>query len=224
ENLSKEQREAYDEAGKDAIDEFLRHPNTTSIDTHLQRYIHENQSFIPIAASKTRKLALHILTSNRGNVMCIYHHVVEKTGYLIDGEGDYHLNGVPLPRNVNHIISDGVKRAKGHLHCGCNEDVALLDFYFWKTWSLSGKLPNGSRVTETLKDQVLHPRIRAFVVDQFQNWTGLTIEDIYQGNKGREEHKLDVYHIQVEHILRRMNKLAAKVEGEKYFLSVEDIE
>ncbi|KAG6804817.1 hypothetical protein H0H92_002208, partial [Tricholoma furcatifolium] len=52
---------------------------------------------MPIAATKTRKLALDILTSNRGNVMCIYHHVIEKTGYLIDGEGDYRLNGVPLP-------------------------------------------------------------------------------------------------------------------------------
>ncbi|KAG6809042.1 hypothetical protein H0H92_001828 [Tricholoma furcatifolium] len=224
ETMSTEQREIYDEAAKDAIDAFLRRPHATTIDTRLRRYIRENQSFMPIAATKTRKLALHVLTSNRGNVMCIYHHVVEKTGYLIDGEGDYRLNGVPLPRNVNHVISDGVKRAKGHLHCGCNEDVALLDFYFWKSWSLSGKLPNGSRVTETLKDQMLHPRIRAFVVDQFQSWTGLTIEDIYQGDKRREEHKLDVYHIQVEHILRRMNKVAARVEGEKYFLSVEDLE
>ncbi|KAG6805619.1 hypothetical protein H0H92_014718 [Tricholoma furcatifolium] len=179
---------------------------------------------MPIASSKTRKLALHILTSNRGNIMCLYHHVIEKTGYIIDGEGDYRLNGVPRPRNVNHVISDGVKRLKGYLYCGCSEDVALLDFYFWKTWSISGKLPNGSHVTETLRDQMLEPRIRAFIVDQFQNWTGLTIEDIYQGNKGREEHKLDVYHIQVEHILRRMNKLAARVAGEKYFLSVEDLE
>ncbi|KAG6824777.1 hypothetical protein H0H92_005848, partial [Tricholoma furcatifolium] len=224
ENLTKAQRAAYEEAGKEAIDEFLRHPNTTSIDTHLRRYIRENQCFMPIASSKTRKLALHVLTSNCGNVMCLYHHVIEKSGYIINGEGDYRINGVPRPRNVNRVITDGVKRLKGYLHCGCSEDVALLDFYFWKTWSLSSELPDGTRVTETLKDQMLEPRICGFVVDQFQNWTGLTIEDIYQGNQRKSEHALDVYQVQIEHVLTRMNRVAKKVEGKRYLLSVEDVE
>ncbi|KAG6807042.1 hypothetical protein H0H92_009023 [Tricholoma furcatifolium] len=224
ENMSKEERDIYDEAAKEAIDQFLRRPNTTTIDTRLRRYIREHQSFMPIAAMKTRQLALHILTSNRGNVMCTYHHVVERSGYLIDGEGDYAINGVPRARKVNHVISDGVKRPKGYLHCGCDEDVALLDFYFWKSWSLTAKLRDGSRVTETLKDKMLEPRVRAFVVDQFQSWTGLTINDIYQGDMRKDEHKLNVLHRQIEHVMRRMNKVAARVEGERYFLSVEDLE
>ncbi|KAG6808690.1 hypothetical protein H0H92_003241 [Tricholoma furcatifolium] len=99
--MTAEQLSAYEPPAKDAIEEFLRYPNTTTIDPRLQKIIWENVSFIPIAATKNRQLALHILTSNRGNVMCIWHHFVEKTGYTVDGEGKHvRLQGIPRPRKT----------------------------------------------------------------------------------------------------------------------------
>ncbi|KAG6827543.1 hypothetical protein H0H92_011350 [Tricholoma furcatifolium] len=223
--MTAKQLHAYEAPAKDAIEEFLRYPNTTTIDPRLRKIIRENASFMPIAATKNRQLALHILTSNRGNVMCVWHHFVEKTGYTMDGQGKHvRLRGIPRPRKVNHVISDGVKRPKGYCHCGCSEEVALLDFYFWKTWTISGKLPGGERITETMMDPILQPRIRSFVLDQFWIWTGLTVDDLYQGKRRKDDQKLDMLHAQMEHILGRINKVAEKVNGEKYYLAVEETE
>ncbi|KAG6820572.1 hypothetical protein H0H92_001873, partial [Tricholoma furcatifolium] len=146
----------------------------------------------------------------------------EKTGEVVDGKGKYVLNGVPFQRKVNQTKSDRIERPDGHLHCGCNEDVALMDFYFWKTWSLSGQLANGQEVTESLKDQMLEPRMRAFVVEQFERWTGLSADDIFHGKMSRTEHKIEMYCKQIDFLLKRLNRLA-RDEGKKYYLVGEDV-
>ncbi|KAG6810151.1 hypothetical protein H0H92_013091 [Tricholoma furcatifolium] len=222
-NMSSETKAEYKRAAQEAIDQFLKYPNTTTIDHRLRKLIRENQEFMPHVANKTRRLALELLTSNRNNIICHYHHMHEKGGEVVDGEGKYMLNGVPFPRKVNQTKSDRIERPEGHLHCGCKEDVALMDFYFWKTWSLSGELSNGTEVTELLKDQMLEPRVRAFVVEQFEHWTGLTVNDIYHGKQTRTEHRMDIYHRQIEYLIKRLNKLA-KDDGDRYYLAVEDLE
>ncbi|KAG6806147.1 hypothetical protein H0H92_012507, partial [Tricholoma furcatifolium] len=74
ENMSPETKADYKRAAQEAIDQFLRYPNTTSINHRLRKLIHENQDFMPHVVNKTRRLTLELLTSNRNNVICHYHH------------------------------------------------------------------------------------------------------------------------------------------------------
>ncbi|KAG6810510.1 hypothetical protein H0H92_011537 [Tricholoma furcatifolium] len=222
ESMDPEIQEKFQRAAKVAFDEFLRRPNATVIDINLRYFIRANQAFMPSAATRSRKLALEILTNNRTNVMCIYHHTYDKDGVGQDGTGTYKLNGMPFPRLTNSIKADGVEPEPGYMHCGCSEENALFDFHFWKTWQLSGTLEDGTFIQESLRDQLLKPRLRAFVVQQFKQWTGLSIDDMYQNNMSKKEHKIKMYTKQINYLMKGLNKLA-KEDGERYYWAVEEV-
>ncbi|KAG6806632.1 hypothetical protein H0H92_010592, partial [Tricholoma furcatifolium] len=157
EAMAEADREHVEELGLEGIEEWLKNPDENTLDSRLCRLIRERQSFMPHVASISRALSLEILTTNRGNIICAYHHRWDKVGRYIDGiEGKtYKLYGVPFPRKVSRKKSDGVSRRKDHLHCGCTEDSALLDFIFWKTWNIrSDRLD----ITEGLGNDMLKPR------------------------------------------------------------------
>ncbi|KAF8331199.1 hypothetical protein F5887DRAFT_922790 [Amanita rubescens] len=213
------------------------------IPAKLRRLIRENQSLVPEAATRSRGLALECLTTQNFNVFCPYHHTIDKAGTKTDGKDGqkYVLNGVPLPRETVH--PDAIKALKtkksalytskgefrsprlrdGYLNCGCEIDEALMDFYFWKTWTLTGVV-NGEKVTESMRDQRFPPRLRAFLVKHFQDWTCLTIDDLYTGSYYRtpEHHQGAMYFKQLERILAKYNDLQEKLGGPK--LSLEEAE
>jgi hypothetical protein len=77
---------------------------------------------------------------------------------------------------------------KGYLNCGCPEDIALLDFYFWKTW----KVKQGDD-EEGLRNQRIDPRLRLFFAEFFTKETTLTVDDLYtKGRTAVEAHKIQL--------------------------------
>ena len=110
------------------------------------------------------------------NIFCHYHHKIDKKGKKIDGkEGEkFVLNGVPLPQKMVHPeAAKALKKKKlalymrkgefrnprlcdRYLNCGCQVNNALLDFFFWKTWTLTGTV-NGEEVTESMGEQHMPP-------------------------------------------------------------------
>lgn len=210
------------------------------IDAHIRRLIRENQSLAPEAATTSRELAMECLMTSQMNMFCPYHHAIDKAGKTVDGkEGQkYVLNGVPKPRRL--IRGPSIKKMKnkesvlfksngqlrnprvrdGILNCGCRVNDALTEFYFWKTWSLSGNV-NGEDVTESMGDQRMTPRIRAFVVKAFEEATCLTIDDLYTGKLAPIRHQERMYLKQLERILAKFNALQAKLGGST--LRLEDV-
>lgn len=191
--------------GNAAIDAFLSNPSKSPLDIVLRKQIRDHQDLLPRAATTTRELALSILTTNRDNKFCLYHHSTQKAGLIIDGEGKYKLNGVPYPRLVAKTKNVVVNSPDGYMNCGCNEDVALTDFYFWKTWKLTC-IETGTVVTESLKDQKFSPRERAFIVAAFNDSAGLTIDDLYSGKKDARAHSKALLKLQI-------NRLQEKLEA-----------
>jgi hypothetical protein len=154
------------------------------IPLNFRRLIREDQEFLPLAATMSRKLSLHILGTNRQNTICLFHQHHRYSKFR-DGFGnDKHvLIGVPHENSVASTKDAQQAPAEGHLHCGCNADVALLDFFWWKTWVLRSTRP-GLEYSEGMGDEVIQTRVRAFFAQAFTEATGLTIDDLYRSNVG----------------------------------------
>ena len=115
-------------------------------------------------------------------------------GWKIDGqEGDYKVAGIPLARNVNERKSDKVERIEGHLHCGCNEDDALADFFIWKYW-----VAESGGYREGMKDKVMDPRTRCFVVTSGLNqWARIFVDDLFTNGHSEREAEKDLVRKQI---------------------------
>ncbi|KAG6827244.1 hypothetical protein H0H92_012654 [Tricholoma furcatifolium] len=215
-DMHPDDQELVANAGRDAIRRWLRDPKHSTLDHRLRRLIREHQPFLPEMASHSRELALLILTTNRGNVICPYHHRWDKAGAVVDGKGKYKINGVPYSRHVSKTKRQRVKRPEGHLHCGCEEDAVLMDFYFWKTWEITSA--NGSRV-EGLGDDMFKPRTRAFVTSQVTDLTGLVAEDFFRRGLPRREFEKKRVLVQLEYLVDYLNDVC-QPENEVYSLNV----
>ncbi|KAG6823601.1 hypothetical protein H0H92_009694 [Tricholoma furcatifolium] len=222
EDMDEKTKQKYQRAAQEAFDEFLHRPKTTVIDSTLRRFIRDNQEFMPNAASRSRKLAIQLLTNNCTNVMCVYHHLHDRDGAGQDGTGKYVLNGMPNPRHINQSKADGVEPEPGFCHCGCTEENALFDFFFWKTWELSAQEDDGTVIRESLRDQVLTPRLRAFFIQAFKTWTGISVDDIYQGKMSKKEYRIKLYEKQMNYFIKQLNRLV-KEDGERYYYAVEEL-
>lgn len=146
-----------------------------------------------------RELALHCLETNRRNFICLYHGERDKNGKTNDEsvteQSPYQVTGTPYARAVKGVREDDVEPQPGHLHCGCPEDVVLLDFYLWKHTKITSPV-NG--VTEGWKDQHLDPRARLLMATAWQDWTGLTVDQIYKGDQSDTEAEVERLQYQVE--------------------------
>jgi len=193
--------------GNQQIDDFLANRNRTISDS-ITKAIRDHQDLLPRAATTTRELALHCLGTNRGNRWCVYHHV-SKSGKIFDGSKDakFAITGVPLSRKLTPKKGETLRRG-GHLNCGCSEDMALLDFYFWKTW----KVKKGN-VEEGLKNQRIEPRLRLFFAENYTTDSTLTVDDLYTRGKPDNVAKKIRIRQQIKRLSKRLNALN-KADGE----------
>jgi hypothetical protein len=179
--------------------EFLRDPGHKWVSHSNRRLIREVAEFCPRAATTTRELALHCLESNRRNFICPYHGERGKGGEKNDQtateESPYQVTGTSYVREVNIFRGDDVERKPGHFHCGCPEDLVLFDFYLWKQTKITSTLTG---VTEGWKDQRLDPRARLLVATAWEHWTGLTIDQMYRGDRTEIEAEVERLTTQVE--------------------------
>ena len=175
----------------------------------IRRAVRENQELGQRAASTNRALAIHFLTTTTVNVFCLYHFNNDKRGGKYDGQEDekYKIVGIPLARNANEVKKDRKQRPEGFFHCGCSEDVALMDFYIWKHWvAKSGVYEEGMR------DKIMDPRTRYFVITVGMNRCArICINDLYcDGNTPRETDKARIYRQ-----IKRLKKVLKKMEEEE---------
>jgi hypothetical protein len=114
--------------------------------------------------------------------------------------------GIPLPHNANEFKKDRKDRPQGFFHCGCNEDIALTDFYIWKYW-----VAKSGQYEEGMKDKIMDPRTRYFVIAVGINRIArVHISDLYcDGRTYRETTKSCI-----RHQIKRLKKLLQKLEEE----------
>lgn len=166
------------ETGRTLIEAYLHDPNhdTTIITDDIACAVREHQSFLPEAATTDRALALRCLSTNRRNTICIHHHKTH-SGKNYDGgpKARFMVTGVDQPRMVKMKKNSVSRLAQGFLSCGCSKEIALFDFFFWKTATAQ----NSKGTVEGLLTMRIEPRPRIFFWDFFKQYTGLTIDDLY---------------------------------------------
>jgi hypothetical protein len=197
------------EQAEAAIDEFVT--KNKPVPFHLRRHIREVQDFAPRAATVSRELSLHLFDTKRKNIICLYHQRHRTTNYLTDGfvpGKSYILRGIPYPRTVK--TAKGAEPPAGHLNCGCSVDVALLDFFWWKTWVLDSTRPNLA-ISEGLKDECISPRVRAFFAQAFIEATGMNIDDLYASGVGVSGFNMKAMRMfQLRRMLQLVNEMNAQ--------------
>jgi hypothetical protein len=134
------------------------------ISYRIRRYIRESPEFLPQAATTSRALAMHVLGTNRGSTICIFHQRHRAFSQHDGYDGKFLMKGVTYPKKLNTLKVTHTPQP-GHLHCGCNIDVALMGFFFWKTWTLTSSHPS--------------------LINQKTSY--LTIDDMYSNNWGLEQ-------------------------------------
>ncbi|KAF8870064.1 hypothetical protein BD779DRAFT_1681451 [Infundibulicybe gibba] len=182
-HLSEEDKEAIRVRGEKAISNFLKSNGEREIPAGLRRMIREVQELLPQAATTSRALAYSIFRTTQKNVICRYHQKFRGSSKPYDGFR-------PTSSGTSFIIHGPAYRKDlrkepqpGHMHCGCAIDVALMEFYFWKTWTIRSTRPDFDYI-ESMREEVLPARPRAFFVQAYTAGTGLSLDDHYAANYG----------------------------------------
>ncbi|KAJ3564206.1 hypothetical protein NP233_g8442 [Leucocoprinus birnbaumii] len=155
------------------------------LDDHIKRgwIIHTNgcklirweASILGRAMLESCETALHLMTSDDGNILCAYHAHVKKDKIVHDqAEGKDRgwrlFTGVPFVHNASKGSTAAANRRPGHLHCGCKEDEVLIEAILRKTTILKSSSTSNE---ETMQDEHLKPFERSFFARAFMAWTGL---------------------------------------------------
>ena len=140
------------------------------------------QPFLPEAATITRQLAKACFLISGVTYMCRFHQSAKRQGKT-DGEntapGEPKVMGVAFQK-----LQSGVPPEAGFFSCGCSEEDVLMDFYFWKKWSITSPVTG---VTEGWLANGLDPRDRAFVTEGIRSLGLFTLDEMYSADRDPEE-------------------------------------
>ncbi|EGO00916.1 hypothetical protein SERLA73DRAFT_71883 [Serpula lacrymans var. lacrymans S7.3] len=78
-----ETSEEKERRGQLEIKKFLQNPNRSTIDPVIRAHIRASADHLPEAAQTSRQLALHCLTTNCENIICLFHQDNNKTGSIV---------------------------------------------------------------------------------------------------------------------------------------------
>lgn len=189
---------------------FLR--KRQAIPARSRNLIHKEAAVFPSAMLHSRRAARHILSTDARNLICQYHRDFDKKGDTWDGGGESarkyrFVTGTPRMRQVAKTNSEPVKACEpGFLNCGCPEDAVLLEAALRKITRVRS---DQSGTQETWQGKVLAPRDRLFLATIFNDWTGLTVEDLFQSNsKGGLQSYADLLDKQISILQERRKGLA----------------
>jgi hypothetical protein len=165
------------------------------------------QLFVPHTATTSRLLVHHCFLTLNGNHLCRHHQAKVKQTPVIDGGnqnvGGFAVTGVPHARLLN-TAQTKVTLAEGYFNCSCREDKVLMEFYFWKMWTITSPT---TRMEEGWMDQAFNPRAHVFVATAYKNAMKLNINDLYTIGFTNEAHRKQVLERQVARLKKELARL-----------------
>ncbi|KDR72068.1 hypothetical protein GALMADRAFT_213516 [Galerina marginata CBS 339.88] len=176
-NMTLEQKTDMAAKARASIHAFMKSGSNSDLNVGHHQELRVLQGLLPEESLRSTKLAIAIHTTSAKNTVCRFHKRHQKTR-IHDSVGMNVVEGVGYPAAYGSL-QDPVVPPDGFMNCGCLIEDVLYDFYFWKTWTATGRRPDLANRSESLKYDILPPRIRAFVVDMFKKFTRLTLNDLY---------------------------------------------
>lgn len=183
------------------------------IDPDIRKTIRQISDFLSQAAQIDYDLALHCHENGGGNTACRFH-ARTKSKEIYDGNklSPYVNNGAPFPPRLGKAGKPGIAQP-GCMNCGCDIAEVLLEFYFFKTWTIISLRPNLAGCEEGWGGTYLNPRQRAFLVQAMQKYAGITINNIYSGdvNGPTADHSRQLIVSQIEHLISNLNAISPAI-------------
>ncbi|KAJ7870815.1 hypothetical protein B0H14DRAFT_2571133 [Mycena olivaceomarginata] len=186
-----------------------------SISISNRRLLRKVAEILPTCATMSRMTTKHILSDINNFTHCRFHEEKRTTvqAKQVDGwtSSKFVVDGVALVAFEKQKQKKGKKGGKsrlGFLDCGCDEDVVLSDFMWFKTWKVKSTNPKFP-VEESMKNNVFSACHRAFFSQAFSSGTCLQIEDFFSTDPawGTPEYETCLRSIQVERIMAQLNAL-----------------
>ncbi|KAH9480107.1 hypothetical protein JR316_0006704 [Psilocybe cubensis] len=176
-----------------SIARFQKTGNLQDFRPKYRRSLRHVQSLLPEKCFESRRVAIAIHMTSHGNLICRFHKRYPKTKFFDNGPGLYRVRGVPKKPVYRYRVEDAATplRETGYMSCGCLIDDVLLEFYFWKTLTISSPLPSLQGLEEPMKGDVFEPRHRSFLIKVFKEQSLLTADDIYDPNRPRDIRKFE---------------------------------
>lgn len=156
-----------------------------------------------------------VLTTGQGNIHCPFHAVNDRWSRFHDGdEGKsakrpWVVTGVPVPPTRGSHKKTLIPPPEGYLHCGCQLDMVLLDFYYWKLGVITS--PNAPNLTEPWFE-CMHPRTRGLVYGEWSKKTGLVLDDLWRLRKNPWTNQFDVRVTEAEILRAQIHYLEQQLE------------
>ncbi|KAJ7871228.1 hypothetical protein B0H14DRAFT_3439677 [Mycena olivaceomarginata] len=168
-----------------AVTNFLKSPTRKAnrIPPKLRRLMRLVAEVVPRCATTSKELALHILTTQQGKIHCRFHEIKP-----------YSKAAVPA--------------GSGFLHCGCDEQAALWELFWFKTWTVASRNPKYTGFDRMGRDanDVLTARQRAFFSQAYSTGTLLQINDMYSATYDSVDHMTRLRRVQLERMLFTLNQ------------------
>jgi hypothetical protein len=187
-------------------------------------------TYLPEAASTSRKVAVHFLTSSEGNLQCGYHAFKNKSTCMRDGWGKEgtRLRGVPGKKKMwdakkkadeadEEKKLDGTKKksqkglllhpAKDLRNCGCRTEDILLEFILFKHLKIRGMV-DGSCVEEMMMgtQDYQEPRDRSFMFEAIRTLTpNFSLNNFFKHTNNEATQEVKIAKKQARHCLDVLN-------------------
>ncbi|KAF9471928.1 hypothetical protein BDN70DRAFT_938572 [Pholiota conissans] len=219
-SLSKDERDVYDAKVDAQLERYCADKSMIPYDS--RKTIRQVRHIGPQAAQISYDLALVVHENHWDNKQCRFH---ERTKNFGDVDGKLDPKNSTVVYGVAHKSTIGAKKGtstppeEGFMHCGCQINEVLLDFYFWKTWTAKSYNEAYSSIAEALGSDYFNPRIRTFVVQAFLRESFLTLNDLYAPDFATENFQLRLRSIQAERIVARLNSMWKGALGVRYILT-----
>ncbi|KAJ3573158.1 hypothetical protein NP233_g2612 [Leucocoprinus birnbaumii] len=210
------------------VDQFLHcsnadkdacaHKLADQLDDHLIKgyAIHANghklirweASLLGRAMLESHETALHILTTDDGNILCAYHAHIMKTKGVHDASPAmsriaHFFTGRPFLRTATKGKAPA-PREPGHLHCGCREDKVLIEAILQKLTILKS---SATGKKETMQHEHLQPLQRSFYAQSFMAWTGLKLKHFFKrDSNGKKQTYGDLLRAQIAILEERLEE------------------
>lgn len=172
--------------------------------------IREIPELAPEAGTTSRSLSRHIL--ERDFIICRHHGRYRTKRDFAKVDSPFQLEGVGYSKNYKGRAKTG-NSEEGHIDCGCSEDLALLELFWWKTWSIGSSRRNLVTFRENLKADTIPPRLRAFFAEAYQEVSSLTLDDLFAIRWGEEGYENRLHMLQVVRKVKMLQSQGVEIPG-----------
>ncbi|KAF8532449.1 hypothetical protein JB92DRAFT_3221934 [Gautieria morchelliformis] len=175
------------------------------------------QAFLPEAVLMSCEVSRAFLTTRHGNLMCQLHgKFAKKRVNIPEGSRGHWITGMDINgRCMGKSSKQAIPRGEGFCHCGCDEDAVLFEFAMWKRWRVlvPGDAP-GAYLAESLRGQVMDPRMHIFVKAAYERDTGLGLSDWWAESQSQREAAHAWYEKAVRHFQEKLRNLDTTSDGD----------